>query len=149
MEIIDQLAAHKTLGAAPRAELAWIAAHGVLKELQVGDIVAAKGSRVDNLVVMLSGRVAILVDRGAGPQKAMEWREGDVSCVLPYSRLQSPPGDSVVQEPTTILSVHRNDFPEMIRECHEVTSILVHIMLDRARSFTSSDLHDVKMISLG
>jgi signal transduction histidine kinase len=30
-----------------------------------------------------------------------------------------------------------------------VTAILVHIMLDRARVFTSSDLHDEKMISLG
>ena len=37
----------------------------------------------------------------------------------------------------------------MIRECHELTSILVHRMLDRARDFTSSELHDEKMISLG
>ena len=37
----------------------------------------------------------------------------------------------------------------MIRECHEVTSILVHTMVDRARAFTSSDLHDEKMVSLG
>ena len=37
----------------------------------------------------------------------------------------------------------------MTRECHEVTSILVHAMVDRARVFTSSDLHDEKMISLG
>ena len=37
----------------------------------------------------------------------------------------------------------------MIRECHEITSILVHIMLDRARVFTSSGLHDEKMVSLG
>src|SRR5262249_3032592 len=31
----------------------------------------------------------------------------------------------------------------------QITSILVHSMLDRARAFTSSDLHDEKMISLG
>ena len=37
----------------------------------------------------------------------------------------------------------------MIRECHEITSILVHKMLDRARLFTSSGLHDEKMVSLG
>jgi signal transduction histidine kinase len=37
----------------------------------------------------------------------------------------------------------------MIRECHTVTSILVHTMLDRARTFTSADLHDEKMVSLG
>jgi signal transduction histidine kinase len=37
----------------------------------------------------------------------------------------------------------------MIRDCHEITSILVHKMLDRSRVFTSSGLHDEKMISLG
>ena len=43
----------------------------------------------------------------------------------------------------------RDDFPALIRECHEITSILVHKMLDRARLFTSSDLRDEKMASLG
>ena len=79
----------------------------------------------------------------------MEWRAGDVTGVLPYSRLVNPPGDSVAQEPTEILVVHRDHLPAMIRECHEVTSILVHKMLDRARVFTSSGLHDEKMVSLG
>jgi signal transduction histidine kinase len=37
----------------------------------------------------------------------------------------------------------------MIRECPDVTAKLVHVMLDRARHFTSSDLHDEKMRSLG
>jgi signal transduction histidine kinase len=37
----------------------------------------------------------------------------------------------------------------MMRECFEVTSILVHTMVDRARMFTSSELQNEKMISLG
>jgi signal transduction histidine kinase len=37
----------------------------------------------------------------------------------------------------------------MIRECTELTAALVHIMLDRARHFTSSFLHDEKLVSLG
>src|SRR5262249_56290922 len=61
----------------------------------------------------------------------------------------SPPGDTVAQEPSTVLAIHRDSLRDMIRECHHVTSILVHSMLDRARVFTSSALHDEKMISLG
>ena len=37
----------------------------------------------------------------------------------------------------------------MIRECHELTAVLVHVMLDRARVFKSSELLDEKMASLG
>src|SRR5205809_3500311 len=45
--------------------------------------------------------------------------------------------------------VHRDHFREIIRECYEVTAILVQKMLDRAREFNSKDLHDEKMRSLG
>ena len=68
-------------------------------------------------------------------------------CHIP--RLVSPPGDSVAQEPTTVLAVHRDHLRAMTQECYEVTSILVHMMIDRVRGFTSSDLHDEKMVSLG
>lgn len=37
----------------------------------------------------------------------------------------------------------------MIRECPGITARHVHAMLDRARHFTSSDLHDEKIVSLG
>jgi signal transduction histidine kinase len=79
----------------------------------------------------------------------MEWREGDVTGFLPYSRLKNPPGDSIAQEPSDILAVHKECLGDMIRDCHEVTAILVHTMLDRARYFTSNELHDEKMVSLG
>jgi signal transduction histidine kinase len=93
--------------------------------------------------------LTIHVDRGTGRRKIMEWRGGDVTGLMPYSRLVSPPGDVIAEEPTEVVTVFRNDFPEMIRECYELTATLVHVMLDRARHFTSSYLHDEKLVSLG
>jgi signal transduction histidine kinase len=148
-ELVDRLAEHKGLGAAPREELGWLASHGSVRELQTGDVLTPKGTLVEGLFVVLSGRLAMFVDRGAGLHKIMEWRQGDVTGLLPYSRLVSPPGDSVAQEPTTVLAVHRDHLRAMTRECYEITSILVHMMIDRVRGFTSSDLHDEKMVSLG
>jgi signal transduction histidine kinase len=148
-DLVDQLAEHKGLGAAPREELAWLASHGSLRQLQTGDVLTAKGALVEGLFIVLSGRLAMFVDRGAGLHKIMEWRQGDVTGLLPYSRLVGPPGDSVAQEPTAILAVHRDHLRAMTRECYGVTSILVHMMIDRVRGFTSSDLHDEKMVSLG
>ncbi len=148
-DLTTRLAAHKTLAAAPPEELAWLASHGSLKELATGDILSTKGTQVAGMFILLSGRVAIFVDRGAGLHKTMEWREGDVTGLLPYSRLVSPPGDTVAQEPSAILAIPRDQIRAMMQECHEITSILVHTMIDRARAFTSSDLHDEKMVSLG
>ncbi|HEX7251977.1 MAG TPA: ATP-binding protein, partial [Thermoanaerobaculia bacterium] len=118
-------------------------------ELKPGDVVSAKGSPVKWLTVLLSGRIVIRIDRGAGLRQVTEWKAGDVTGVLPYSRLVSPPGDAIAEEPTTILAVDREHLPALIRECQEITSILVHKMLDRARMFTTSQLHDEKLASLG
>ncbi|HEY2466537.1 MAG TPA: ATP-binding protein [Terracidiphilus sp.] len=148
-DLVDRLVQHRALGKAPREELVWLAAHGTLQELKIGDTLSTKSKPVDGLFVVLSGRVGMFVDRGAGRHKVIEWRGGDVTGVLPYSRLLNPPGEAIAEEPTTILAVPRECIRDVIRSCHEITSLLVHIMLDRARVFTSSDLHDEKMVSLG
>ncbi len=147
--LLDRLAGHRTVGAAPREELTWLACHGVLRQLHPGHVLTAKGTRPQGLFVVLSGSFSMSVDRGSGPRKIMEWREGDVMGLLPYSRVSGPPGDAVAQELSEILEVHGDRIPEMTVKCHEVTAILVHAMIDRARAFTSSDLHDEKMVSLG
>ena len=149
LDLIDRLAEHKTLGTAPRKELEWLAGHGTLRHLGAGEVLSHKGPPVEGLYVVLSGHVSLSVDRGSGPQKVIEWRAGDVTGVLPYSRLTSPPGDAVAEEPTEILAFPRDELQALTRECFEVTKILVHIMLDRARLFTSGDLQNEKMISLG
>lgn len=148
-DLVDRLAGHKTLGLAPRAELVWLATHGNLRQLQPGDVLTAKGIRPNGIFVLLTGCIAIFVDRGAGPKKILEWRAGDVTGLLPYSRMVGPPGDVVAQEATEILALPAEHVRELIRECQEMTSVLVHAMIDRARAFTSSDLHDEKMVSLG
>lgn len=148
-DLIDRLAEHKTLGAASRTELEWLAAHGSLRKLNTGEVLSVKGVQVEALYAILSGRLALFVDRGSGPNKIVEWREGDVTGMLPYSRLMAPPGNSIALEPLEILAIPRECLREMTRECFSVTSILVHSMIDRARLFTTSDLHNEKMISLG
>ena len=149
MMLIDRLAEHKTLGKAPREELAWLVAHGELRRLQAGEVLSHKGMPVSGLYIILSGHVVLSVDRGSGPQKIIEWRGGEISGLLPFSRLTTPPGDAVAVEATEFLSLPRECLRALTYECHEITSLLVHTMLDRSRLFTSSELQNEKMISLG
>jgi len=146
---VDRLAALKTIGSAPRDELAWLAAHGTMRRLSPGDVLTAKGAVVEGMFVVLTGRIAITIDHGAGPKKTMEWGEGDVLGVLPYSRIVTPPADTIAQIPSEVLAIHRDRIRDLIAACHAITSSLVHAMVDRARVFTSSGLQDEKMLSLG
>ena len=147
--LVDRLATHKTLGSVPRRELEWLAAHGRMHTYEVGEVIVPPGENVVEMVIVLEGHAAIYIDRGSGRRKVMEWRGGDVTGMLPYSRMQRAPGSSVIEERSVGLLINKDCFGEMIRECPHVTEILVHIMIDRARQFTSTDWQDEKMMSLG
>lgn len=149
-DVIERLAAHRIAGLIPQEEIKWLAAHGRLRRLQAGEILSSRAAgRVEGLFIFLSGHVSLSVQRVNGPQKLMEWHGGDVGGMLPYSRLTAPPGDSVAEVATEIIVIPRDDLAAMIHECHRFTSALVHILVDRARHFTSSDLQAEKMASLG
>lgn len=148
-ELVNRLSAHRTLGAAPRAQLEWLASHGQLQRLAAGEIAVRYGQPITELWVVLSGRVVFHSARGGVLRRVAEWRGGDVSGTLPYSRLSTAIGDATVEEDAEVLTIPSDCFPEMIRECHDLTATLVHQMLDRARSFTSSDFQAEKMASLG
>jgi signal transduction histidine kinase len=147
--LAERLQAHAILGKAPEWELAWLQAHGSLQRFVAGTFLMRAGEEVEALYAVLSGRVAIHVEKAYGRRKVMEWLEGDVTGTLPYSRMGVSPGDSVAEEDTELFALPREHLPRLIHACPETTSILVHVMVDRARRFTSSDLQDQKALALG
>lgn len=148
-DLVERLAGHRALAHVPREEMEWLAMHGCVRDLNTEDLLSVKGKQVNSLYIILSGHLALFVDRGAGPIKIMEWRGGDITGILPYSRMVAAPGNVMALEPAEILAVPGDLLGQMTRECSAVTTVLVHIMLDRARLFTSSELQNEKMMSLG
>jgi signal transduction histidine kinase len=148
-DLIARLSAHKVIGNVPRAELEWLVAHGTLERYQTGDMIARKCQPVEALYIILKGHVAHLLDHGGSWHKAIDWHDGDATGMLPYSRLANAPGNSVILEPTEILRVACEHLPTLPIDCPQVTAALVHVMVDRARTFKASDLQVEKMASLG
>ena len=97
-DVLARLAAHRTVGTAPRPELEWLVAHGAVNQFEPGDTIARKGEPVEALYIILKGRVSHLNDAGGTWRKVMDWRDGDVTGQLPYSRLAKAPGNSVIDE---------------------------------------------------
>ena len=147
--VLERLAAHRTLAGVPRSELEWLVAHGTVERWTPGQAVVRKGEPVAALYIILKGHVSHITDQGGTWRKVMDWRDGDVTGQLPYSRMALAPGKSMVDEPTEALQVPRGYLEEMIVACPHVTAELVHVMIDRARTFKMSDLQVEKMASLG
>jgi signal transduction histidine kinase len=148
-DVVRRLAAHRTLSTVPRAELEWLAAHGTMRHYKTGDKVAITGQTPRDMIVLLSGRIAGHLQRDTGHRHMFEISAGDVTGVLPYSRMTTWIGDILAEEPAEVFAIDRIWLPDMIRECPSVITTLVHIMIDRVRQFVATDWQDEKMASLG
>jgi signal-transduction protein with cAMP-binding, CBS, and nucleotidyltransferase domain len=79
-------AALAPLARIPRQELEWLMTHGNLEVWEAGTIVAPKGKRIETLWVLLSGHIAIRVDRGAGAYRSFK-RVFCLFCLHPIVQL--------------------------------------------------------------
>lgn len=150
LSLIERLAALPTLETIPRAQLEWLVAHGTLQQFNAGHVITRQEqSVISDLWIVLAGRFSIRLERGGVSRIAKEWKRGDLSGFLPYSRMTRAPGEVVVAEPLEVLVIPNADMREMTRECYEFTALCVHEMLDRARQFKSEDLLVQKLASLG
>jgi len=148
-DLLARLVAHRAIGKVPRAELEWLMAHGTPEAYEPGVLIARKGEPVEALYIVLKGHVSHFMEQGGTWRQVMDWRDGDATGLLPYSRMTAAPGNSVIQEPTEVLRVAAEYLPALPVECPHVTAELVHVMVDRARAFKVSDLQVEKMASLG
>ena len=148
-EVMEKLSAHRAIGGAPRAELEWLAEHGQLVRLRAGELMGAPGMEVNELIILLTGRITVYQNRHGSRRKLAEWHAGEVSGVFPYSRLRTGTSDVVAEVDSDVFVVMRDQLLGLARECPVITETLVHAMVDRARMFTSTDWQDEKMMSLG
>ena len=81
--LIDRLAEHKALCAAPRSELEWLVAHGSILELNPGQLVSRKGRQVENLYIVLSGRLALFIDRVPAPANSSNGMQARLPACCP------------------------------------------------------------------
>src|SRR5574338_410527 len=148
---IDTIASFSLFEAVPRAELEWLGARAEVQHLAADTILRDVGSSIDEMWIVLTGRAAVRVGKAAGGswRKFYDMGPGFVLGAMPYSRMHSAPARLVVEDDTTLVALHRSHFPDLVRECPELASALVHQMLDRTRSYRSAQLHDERLQSLG
>jgi signal transduction histidine kinase len=147
--LLERLRTHRTLSQLPREELEWLVAHGTLEHYTAGQLVGQKGDRVPGMYIILGGRLSNFTDQGGTWRKVIDWREGDVTGYLPYSRMEKARGRTVADEAVEALVVPRDEAAALPVACPHLTRVLVHAMLDRTREFKSSDLQMEKLASLG
>jgi signal transduction histidine kinase len=132
----------------PDEQLEWLAAHFEELHFQPGEIMGREGDPVDYLNVILEGEIRTQLGSG---NDAVSFRglAGQVTGLLPYSRLTHFAGSSRAVLSTRVARLHRSYFPEMLQRMPVLGQRLVSLMADRIRETTRVETQRDKLVALG
>ena len=145
---VDDLRKNPVFADLPPEDFGWLAEKFEEVCFQEGEVIARPGDPVNYLNVVLEGQFT--VQRGAdsdGPIYVAN--AGQVTGLLPYSRLTQFPGTGRAVVFTRIARLHRDFFPEMLRRMPQLGQRLVAIMADRIRETTRIETQRDKLMALG
>jgi len=146
--LADELRRIEIFADLPQEQLAWLAGHLQEIRFQPGEIMGREGEPLDHLIVILDGELRM--QRGGGADEIIfRGFAGQVTGLLPYSRLTNYGATSRAVLPTRVAVLHRSLFPEMLQRLPLLGQRLVSIMADRIRETTRVETQRDKMVALG
>ncbi len=149
MDLLAELQKIESLQNVPVEQLEWLLDKGNCLIVKKGEYLFQPGRPIDRMLIVLKGHIVLKVERDGQFQTVGKFAENSISGLLPYSRATTGRGYGEAIVETHILALDQSWFKEMIRECHELTTVLVHTMSTRIRTFTKQVQQNDKMISLG
>ncbi len=132
----------------PHEDLEWLAGRMSVRDIAAGEIFIRAGDPAQFLCVILEGETQGHSETG-GTGRSFVARAGDVTGMLPFSRLTVFPLTSRAILPTRVALLDKKHFPEMLERVPALGQRLVSIMSDRIREVTKMDVQREKMMALG
>ena len=130
-------------------QLQWFAASGEELRLAPGETLLREGDPADALFVLLEGEVRGRRENAGGDSPGFVARAGEVTGLLPFSRMTKFPVTGRATAPTWILRLHKDHFPEMLQRIPELLQRLVGVMADRIREYSRAEQQRDKLSALG
>ncbi len=100
------------------------------------------------MVVILKGEIHVRRQQ-AGPMALFIGRAGQMTGVLPFSRMKGYGGQGFAVSPLWVLLIHRSLFPEMLAAIPSMAQRVVSTLLDRVREVTRIEQQAEKLAALG
>jgi len=132
----------------PFEDRLWLAQHGEEVVAQPGDILFEEGQPADRMILILKGEIHVRRQRG-GPMELFIGRTGQMTGLLPFSRMKASGGQGFAISPVWALLVHKDQFPAMLAAIPSMAQRVVSTLLDRVREVTRIEQQAEKLGALG
>jgi len=132
----------------PDDQIAWFISQAQELHLKAGEMYSRQGDPADAMFVILEGH---LQGRGElnGESVVFDLEPGDVTGVLPYSRMKQFTVGQRAETDSRALRFPASLFPDLIQKMPELTKRLVGLMSDRIREVTRLEQQRDRLASLG
>jgi signal transduction histidine kinase len=147
-EIAAALEHISALSNLPLEERLWLARHGQEVVANPGDVLFEEGTPAEQMVIILKGEIHVRRREG-GPMALFIGRSGQLTGVLPFSRMKSYGGQGFAVSPLWALLIPRTLFPEMLQAIPSMAQRIVSTLLDRVREVTRIEQQAEKLAALG
>lgn len=129
----------------PADALDWLAAHATTYRYQQGEAIFQGGEPIDEMFLILEGTFSV-VNNGNVVFRA---EAGDVSGVLPHSRMTHAGATGKAEADMLVAGIHRDVLPEMLEHIPELNARLAARMSDRIRDVAKNQQQQEKLMALG
>lgn len=148
-ELVNRITSFPVLQDVPRPQIEWIVRRGELIEITAGDQIFKRGDSIDRLLIMIDGVFSMKIQQGGQYKELARIETGELTGALPYSRAQSATGNAFAIVNSKVFVLDKDHFKDLVCECHELTTVLVHLMTDRVRDFSRFQHQNEKLMALG
>ncbi len=133
----------------PEEDLLWFISQSEERRAAIGEIIMREGDHPDFMMVMLEGEMRARAEHGSSDGPVFTITAGDVTGMLPFSRLKVITVTGRAVQPSHFLGFRVSAFPELFRRMPELTRRLVGLLTDRVRSVTRTEQQHEKLAALG
>ena len=147
-EIIVALRRIATLQGLADEEYAWLADNGAERFVPAGEILFREGQTATAMVILLRGEVHVRRDR-AGVLPLFIGRSGQITGLIPYSRMKTYGGIGFAVGDVWALDVDHSRFDDMLKAIPSMAQRCVSTLLDRVREVTRIEQQTEKLSALG
>ena len=146
--IADAIERVTPLQGLPFEDRLWLARHGEELVMQPGDVLWEEGAPAEHMILMLKGEIHVQRKHN-GAMSLFIGRTGQMTGLLPYSRMKAAGGQGIAVSPVWALLIHKSLFPEMLEAIPGMAQRVVSTLLDRVREVTRIEQQAEKLSALG
>src|ERR1041385_3361122 len=132
----------------PDDQIDWFLGRAEELHIKAGNTYFRQGDPADAMFVVLEGQIQARGELG-GETVVLTTKPGDVTGVLPFSRMKQFPLEARAATDTKILRFPSSLFPELVQKMPELTKRLVALMSDRIRETTRMEQQRDRLESMG